>query len=176
MQNDSLERKSSRSVDDEKPAIREDGDGQTAFTSSRQQTSGVSDLGDMDNEAVSPSVSTDSDKTVETPRKIREVSHEETSSPSASKYKTTGKRASARKSTSSKKSDSHSAVAMAFATTSSSRISSLGPWICNACTFENLRNITRNSRCEMCDTVRPKESEPDHHRKARDVEIVNIDC
>ncbi|KAL3798235.1 hypothetical protein ACHAW5_008316 [Stephanodiscus triporus] len=175
VQNDSLERKSS-SVDDEKSAIREGGEGQTAVTSSRQQTSGVSDLGGMDNEAVSPSISTDSDKTVEAPRKIREANHEETYSPSASIYNTTGKRASSRKSTSSKKSDSHSAVAMTFATTSSARISSLGPWICNACTFENLRNITRNSRCEMCDTVRPKESEPDHHRKARDVEIVNIDC
>ena len=59
------------------------------------------------------------------------------------------------------------------AMTSSSRISSLGPWTCRTCTFENLRNITKKARCEMCDTVRPIELGSDC-RKA--VKIVNIEC
>jgi hypothetical protein len=42
------------------------------------------------------------------------------------------------------------------------------------CTFENLRNITKNSRCEMCDSVRPKESESDYRKM--DAEVVEIDC
>ena len=62
------------------------------------------------------------------------------------------------------------------------RIQNLGPWICDACTYNNARNITRNSRCEMCNTVRPRELDSDQRCSSsaattmNDVEIVNIDC
>ena len=96
--------------------------------------------------------------------------------PPGSRDKTTGNRVLTRMPTSSKGPDSKSAVTTAsVATTSSAKFSSLGTWICDACTFENLRNITRNSRCEMCDSVRPKEPVP-NSRKLKDVEVVNIDC
>jgi len=148
--NDGVDRKSDYGVDDEKSAIHKDGGSQTAFKPSRRQTTVASDVGGVDDEAVSPSVSSDSE--------------------------TTGNRVLTRKSTSSKGPDSQSAVATAsVATTSSAKISSLGTWICDACTFENLRNITRNSRCEMCDSVRPKEPVP-NSRKFKDAEVVNIDC
>ncbi len=174
--NDGVERKSDYGFDGEKSAIHKDGGSQTAFTPSRRQTTVTSDVGGVDDEAVSPSVSTDSERTVETPQKIRN-NRKGTSGPSpGSRNKTTGNRVLTKKSTSSKGHDSHSAVATAsFAATSSARISSLGTWICDACTFENLRNITRNSRCEMCDSVRPKEPVPDY-RKFKDVEVVDIDC
>lgn len=53
-----------------------------------------------------------------------------------------------------------------------SRISSLGPWVCNACTYHNLRNTAKKARCEMCDAVRPIEL----GRGRRAVEVVNIEC
>ena len=62
------------------------------------------------------------------------------------------------------------------------RIQNLGPWICDACTYNNVRNITRKSRCEMCNTVRPRELDSDQRCSSsadttmNDVEIVNIDC
>ena len=169
--NDGVERKSDYGVDGEKSAIHKDGGSQTAFKPSRRQTIVASDVGGVDDEAVSPSVSSDSERTVETPQKIRNYAP-----PPGSRNKTTGNRVLTRKSTSSKGPDSQSVVATAYvATTSSAKISSLGTWICDACTFENLRNITRNSRCEMCDSVRPKEPVP-NSRKLKDAEVVNIDC
>ena len=62
------------------------------------------------------------------------------------------------------------------------RIQNLGPWICDACTYNNVRNITRNSRCEMCNTVRSRLLDSDQRCSSsadttmNDVEIVNIDC
>lgn len=62
------------------------------------------------------------------------------------------------------------------------RIQNLGPWICDACTYNNVRNITRNSRCEMCNTVRSRVLDSDQRCSSsaattmNDVEIVNIDC
>jgi hypothetical protein len=61
------------------------------------------------------------------------------------------------------------------------RIQNLGPWICDACTYNNVRNITRNSRCEMCNTVRPRVVDSEQRCSSSatttdDAEIVNIDC
>ena len=56
---------------------------------------------------------------------------------------------------------------------SASRISSLGPWVCRACTFNNLRNLTKKARCEMCNAVRPIELGSGDKRGA---EVVNIEC
>ena len=163
-------------VDGEKMGIHKDGGSQSAYKPSRRQTTVASDVGGVDDEAVSHSVSSDSERTVETPHKIRNNRIGASSPPPGSRNKTTGNRVLTRKSTSSKGPDSQSAVATAsVATTSSAKISSLGTWICDACTFENLRNITRNSRCEMCDSVRPKEPVP-NSRKFNDAEVVNIDC
>jgi hypothetical protein len=175
--NDGVKRKSDCGLDGEKSAIHKDGGSQTAFTPSRGLIMVASDAGGVDDEAISPSVSTDSEKTVETPQKIRNNRKGSSSPPPGSKKKTAGNRVSSKKSTPlDKEPDSHSAFAAAsFAATSSARISSLGPWVCDACTFDNLRNISRNSRCEMCDSVRPKESASDY-RKFKDVEVVNIDC
>jgi hypothetical protein len=151
------------------------GGNQCAFISSRRQDAGVNDPGNLDNDAISPSVSVDSDKTIETPQSFRDHTRGEHSSspPLASKKKIAAKHnTSSTKSRPTKRSDSKSAVAT---TPASSRIFNLGPWNCDMCTFENLRNITKNSRCEMCDSVRPKESDSDN-RKMKDAEIVEIDC
>jgi len=55
---------------------------------------------------------------------------------------------------------------------SASRISSLGPWVCRACTFNNLRNLTKKARCEMCNAVRPIELGSADKRTA---DVVNIE-
>ncbi len=57
--------------------------------------------------------------------------------------------------------------------TSASRLSSLGPWVCRECTFNNLRNITKKARCEMCNAVRPVALGSCDRRA---VEVVNIEC
>lgn len=61
------------------------------------------------------------------------------------------------------------------------RIQNLGPWICDACTYNNVRNIARNSRCEMCNTVRSRVVDSEQQcsstaTSTNDAEIVNIDC
>lgn len=57
--------------------------------------------------------------------------------------------------------------------TSAYRISSLGPWVCPACTFNNVRNTAKKARCEMCNSVRPVEL---GSGKWSAGEVVNIDC
>jgi hypothetical protein len=172
VQNDCIDQKSdfSTSVDPD------NGGRQCTLSLSRQQAAGVNNPGGMDNDALSPSVFTDSDKTIETQQKVHNLNRgEQSSSPLGSNNIIASRHTLSTKLRPSKRSNSHSAVAASFATTTTSRISSLGPWICDMCTFENLRNITRNSRCEMCDSVRPKELVSDY-LKARDMEVVNIDC
>lgn len=170
VQNECIDGKSSLGVS----ADLKNGGNQCAFISSRQQAAGVNDPGSLDNDAISPSVSIDSDKTIETPQMFRDHTRGKPSSspPLASNCKKIPAKhnTSSTESRPSKRSDSNSAVA----TTASSRIFSLGPWNCDMCTFENLRNITKNSRCEMCDSVRPKESESDYRKM--DAEVVEIDC
>jgi hypothetical protein len=148
---------------------------QLAFISSRCQTAVANAPESSDNDAISPSVSVDSDKTIETPQRFRDHTRgtQSSSPPLASNRKIATKHStSSTKSRPTKRSDSYSAV---VATATSSRIFNLGPWNCDVCTFENLRNITKNSRCEMCDSVRPKESESDY-RRTKDAEVVEIDC
>mmetsp|Transcript_24518 Transcript_24518/g.52819 ORF Transcript_24518/g.52819 Transcript_24518/m.52819 type:complete len:491 (+) Transcript_24518:24-1496(+) len=161
----------------------------TATASSQQQlVAGNSELGRIDNDAVSPTASMDSDKTVETPQKFRQNgNHKQTpSSPPPSKSKVAAvvkhRGASSAKKSKFAKPNSRSTDTGTpgnnNSSSSCSRVSNLGPWVCNTCTFENLRNVARRARCQMCDAVRPVETGPDDHHQqvAKEVEIVNIDC
>lgn len=131
--------------------------------------------------AESPTASVDSDKTVETPQKCRNVGsstgnrrQKEASSPSSSRRKVSTansgkKRSSPRKKKTTSNEPPSSAAAKSRTVT---RVSTLGPWVCSTCTFENLNNISRKTVCEMCETPRPVESD----RGSNGMEIVNIDC
>ena len=127
----------------------------TAIASSQQQPTCNTEPECINNDAVSPSASIDSDKTVETPQKS-----------SAAKPKAVvTKRSSSKKSKPSRSNSNN-------ITSCVTRVNSVGPWICNSCTYENQRNVTKKARCEMCNTARPKPKDS----AARDIEVVNIDC
>lgn len=150
--------------------------GHNAMSASTQQPApGISEFGRINNDAVSPTASIDSDKTVESPRQfLRDSARKELASSPPSTDSKHGKKAAAaskrgaspKKSKSSKKSNTGGNIR------TSVRVSSLGPWVCNECTFENVRNTTQKAVCEMCNNKRP-----DQKRQAKEqVEVVNIDC
>jgi len=139
-----------------------DGIGSMASLSNRsclQQSASISESGRIRSASASTSATMGGIK-ASTPQSARQKNkHKQKSSP-PSLSKATAKRASPQK--------------FSRSNSRSSKVSNLGPWSCQACTFENMRNTTRTARCQMCDAVRPKEL--DLGKRANEREVVNIDC
>jgi hypothetical protein len=156
----SLEQKGNDSLHDSTPSENLHDNGRLGCASKRQQTTSYLDGGSECCDIVSRSVTLESDKMAEKKSDMRMTSGK---CPSTIKEKT-------------------SIEKLTFTTTTTAapatRILNLGPWICDACTYNNGTNITQNARCEMCNTVRPKVFYSDRCSSAttNDVEIVNIDC
>jgi len=159
----------------------ETGNNSTAMPRSPQLSTGIPHCGrvDDDGRAASSSASIDSDETVEISQNLRPEDNHRNESitsppPSESKAASVAKKCASPKKSKSPKRNIRTSARNNRSTTSTapSRVSSLGPWVCDTCTFQNERNTTRTARCEMCGTVRSKERVP----TTNEVEVVNIDC
>lgn len=162
------------------------GSGAANYNAAKKSSSSNNDNNDG---AVSPTASIDSDKTVETPEKVHPRSSSTTSVAKKQRSSSTKKKKSSAKSTISSQSAMSRTLSTVSSTASSTtskrntRVSSLGPWTCSQCTYENLRNTTKKARCEMCDAVRPEikvtatsSLSRSNSGRGQEVEIVNIDC
>lgn len=172
-----------------------------ASSSQQKQSSNASKLGrDNGYDASSPTSSVDSDKTVETPQKYpppgssskankkssprakrkaasSTVSKQFASSSTASNKKKPPTKSSKLNSCKGTKQSTLSS-AMKPATARTTRITSIGPWICPRCTFYNTKNTTKKCLCAMCSFSRPVETtcQSNNNNSGQDMQVVEIDC